>query len=66
MSEEKKQGIPETDAADIIWESETEGGLGILGVDGMYANRRAAAWQRILNGSATEEDRAIVASLWTE
>jgi hypothetical protein len=67
MSEEKKQGIPKTDdPSDIIWERETEGGIGFLGIDGAYAARRAAAWERLIAGTASDEDKAILAGLWKE
>jgi hypothetical protein len=58
---------PQTDdPSDIVWQNETEGGIGILGVDGMYAARRAQAWQRLIDGSATDADRKLLAQLWTE
>jgi hypothetical protein len=66
MSEEKKQE-PETDGPPAIdWETDSEGGVGIIGIDGGFAARRATAWERIIDGSASDEDRRIVAQLWTE
>jgi hypothetical protein len=61
-----KRPEPETDEPPPLeWESDSKGGIGILGIDGGYAARRAAAWQRLIGGTASDADRQLLAELWT-